>query len=229
MAQAEELRLVQELVERGVPATQAATYPRAFLMARLNMSPATAGRTVRLADALAGPMPATGAALAEGVICLEQAAAIVDTVTGLREHASTAEQEQVEAFLLDEAHSLNASQLRRLDKVLDAVFDPDGAQPREDRARARRGAHLTDHHDGSQTLTWRDTDEVMAKVRAALDPLSAPDAELVSPAARRADAPARRSGRHWWPATAVRLPRLYASGHVDRGPPRDALDRGRAN
>jgi hypothetical protein len=153
------------------------------------MAPSAAGRTVRLAAALTGPRTDTGLALAQGAICLEQAAAIVDAVAGVAAHAGTDEQRQVEGFLLEQAHALNAAQLRRLDKVLDAVFDPDGPAPREELARARRAAHLTDNDDGTKTLTWRDTDQTMAKVRAALDPLCAPaPADTRCPAQRRADA-----------------------------------------
>jgi hypothetical protein len=89
---------------------------------------------------------------------------------------------------------LNAADLRRLHKRLDAAIDPDGELPREEAAQARRGASLRNHHDGTQTIIWRDTDENVAAVKATMTALAAPvpaeDGTLDprTPAQRRADA-----------------------------------------
>ncbi|HEX3825861.1 MAG TPA: DUF222 domain-containing protein [Sporichthyaceae bacterium] len=195
-AQAEsmELHLVREVISRGIPAEVGAVNPRAYLMGALTMSPAEATVTVKLAEALGGRLADTGEALAEGAICRERAKAIVEVVTGLPPTASVEEQEEVEAILLESAAGLNAQDLRKMDKVMAAYLDPDGVQPREESAQRKRAAHLRPNGDGTQTLKWTDTDEQMALLQAALEPLTAPhpgpdgQKDIRSPAVRRADA-----------------------------------------
>ncbi|HEX3825953.1 MAG TPA: DUF222 domain-containing protein, partial [Sporichthyaceae bacterium] len=112
-----ELHLVREVISRGIPADVGAVNPRAYLMGALTMSPAEATITVKLAEALGGRLVDTGAALAAGAICRERAKAILDVVTGLPPVASLEEQAEVEAILLESATELNATDLRRMDKV----------------------------------------------------------------------------------------------------------------
>ena len=189
-----ELHLVREVISRGIPADVGAVDPRAYLMGALTMSPAEATLTVKLAEALGGRLVDTGEALAEGAICRERAKAIVEVVTGLPPTASTEQQEEVEAILLESAAELNAKDLRRMDKVMQAYLDPDGAEPREEAAKRKRAAHLRPNGDGTTTLKWTDTDEQMALLQAALEPLSAPrpgpdgEPDTRGPAIRRADA-----------------------------------------
>jgi hypothetical protein len=189
-----ELYLVREVVSRGIPAEVGAVDPRAYLIGALTMSPTEATVTVKLAEALGGRLVDTGEALAEGEICRDRARAIVDVVAGLPPAASVEQQADVEAILLESAAELNAKDLRRLSKVMDQQIDPDGAEPREEAARRRRSAHLRPNGDGTQTLQWTDTDEQMALLQAALEPLSAPapgpdgEKDTRSPAVRRADA-----------------------------------------
>ncbi|HEX3611387.1 MAG TPA: DUF222 domain-containing protein, partial [Sporichthyaceae bacterium] len=107
-----ELCLVREVIERGVPA-EAAT-------------------VVKLAEALGSKLADTGAALAEGLICRDRAKAIVEVVSGLPNVASVEQQVEVEEILLEHAAQLNATQIRKLTKVLEHYLDPDGVQPREE-------------------------------------------------------------------------------------------------
>jgi hypothetical protein len=188
-----ELCLVREVVERGIPAEVGAVDPRAYLMGALTMSPTEASVTVKLAEALGGRLADTGALLSEGSICRERAKAIVDVVTGLPERATLEQQDEVQEILLAHASELNARDIRRLAKVLAHCIDPDGLEPEDEKAKAKRGAWLRPNGDGTQTLRWTDTDENIALLRAALEPLSgpAPAADGVkdtrSPALRRAD------------------------------------------
>jgi hypothetical protein len=188
-----ELHLVREVIDRGIPAEVGAVDPRAYLMGALTMSPAQATVTVRLAEALGGRLVDTGEALAEGAICRERAKAILDVVTGLPSVASLEQRCEVEAILLESAAQLNAKDLRRMDKVMQAYLDPDGAEPHEEAAKRNRSAHLRPNGDGTQTLKWTDTDDNMARLQAALEPLTAPQAgpdgqpDTRSPAVRRAD------------------------------------------
>jgi hypothetical protein len=163
-------------------------------MGALTMSPAEATVTMKLAEALGGRLVDTGAALAAGAICRERAKAIVEVVTGLPPVASLEEQAEVEEIMLESAAELNATDLRRMDKVMAAYLDPDGAEPREETARRKRAAHLRPNGDGTTTLKWTDTDEQMAHLQAALEPLSAPqpgpdgEPDRRDAAVRRADA-----------------------------------------
>ncbi len=189
-----ELHLVREVDSRGIPAEVGAVDTRTYLMGALTMSPAEATVTVKLAEALGGRMVDTGEALAEGSICRDRAKAIVDVVTGLPPMASAEQWDEVEAILLGHAAELHAQDLRRLRKVMEAYLDPDGVEPREEIAKRKRAAHLRPNGDGTTTLKWTDTDEQMARLQSALEPLSAPrpgpdgETDTRSPAVRRADA-----------------------------------------
>jgi hypothetical protein len=189
-----ELCLVREIDVRGIPAEVGAIDTRAYLMGALTMSPTEASVTVKLAGALGSRLEDTGEAFAEGRICRERAKAIVDVVGGLPDAATTEQQGEVEEILLEAATELNARDLRRLSKVMEQFLDPDGAEPREEAAQRKRCAHLRPNGDGTQTLQWTDTDEQMALLQAALEPLSGPrtgpdgEKDTRSPAVRRADA-----------------------------------------
>ena len=152
-----ELHLVGEVISRGIPAEVGAVDPRAYLIGALTMSPAEATVTVKLAEALGSRLVDTGAALADGEICRDRARAILDVVTGLPPAAWPGQQAEVEAILLEAAAQLNAKDLRRLAKVVQAYLDPDGAEPREQAAKRKRAAHLRPNGDGTQTLRWTDT------------------------------------------------------------------------
>jgi hypothetical protein len=187
-----ELVLVREVVSRGIPADVGAVDPRAYLMGALTMSPAEATVMVKLAEALGGRLADTGAALAEGAICRDRAWAILDVVKGLPPVASPEQQAEVEEILLESAAELNARDLRGLRKVMAAYLDPDGVEPREEAARRKRSAHLRPNGDGTTTLKWTDSDEQMARLQAALEPLSAPQPGLDGESDRR-DAAVRRA------------------------------------
>ena len=193
-ANAVHLAVVAEVTERKVAEDLGAINTAALLRARLNLSPKAAREADKLAAAFTGAHPDTGAALAAGRICLEQATAIIDVLTALPEVATAAHLVFAEQFLLDKAQELNARDLRRLAAALVDAIDPDGAEPREDLARGKRAAFFRDNRDGTQTLTWTDTHESMALAKAAIEALSAPlpgvdgTADPRCAAERRADA-----------------------------------------
>jgi hypothetical protein len=188
-----ELCLVREVMERGVPAEIGAVDARSYLIGALTMSPAEAATTVRLAEAFGSKLADTGLALAEGLICRDRAKAILDVVAGLPNVVSSEQQVEVEEILLEHAGELNAAQIRKLSKVLEHYLDPDGVAPREETAKAKRGAFVRVNGDGTQTLRWVETDENIALLQAALEPLSAPrpaedgTKDTRCPALRRAD------------------------------------------
>ncbi|MGQ0845536.1 MAG: DUF222 domain-containing protein, partial [Sporichthyaceae bacterium] len=99
-----------------------------------------------------------------------------------------------ERYLLERAPTANALELGKLRKRVDHLVDPDGLLDREATAQKRRGLNVRDNHDGTQTVRWTDTDERIAKFKAALNPLAAPQPapdgtrDPREPGQRRADA-----------------------------------------
>jgi hypothetical protein len=167
-------QIVRQVETRAIPDTMGATSLRTFLMGTLRLSPAEAGRLARLSSALHATCTDTAAALAAGAINSEQAHAITSMIRRLPSKAPAEQKAWGENFLLEHAAVLNAAELSLLSKRLDSAIDPDGKLPREDAAFERRAANVRDNHDGTQTLTWRDTDETIAGLKAVLFPLAAP-------------------------------------------------------
>jgi hypothetical protein len=158
------------------------------------MSPAEAATTVKLAQAFGSRLADTGQALAEGHLCRERAKAIVEVITGLPAKATGEQLQDCQDILLEHAAKLHAGDIRRLKPVLEHYLDPDGVEPREEAAKRKRSALLRPNGDGTTTLKWTDTDEQMARLQAALEPLSAPrpgvdgEPDRRDAAVRRADA-----------------------------------------
>src|SRR6478672_9964449 len=137
-------------------------------------------RTVRQAQTLVTERAATHAALTAGTVSPEQAAVIVDAVDRLP--LNTDLRGRGEAFLLDQAGRLNATDLARAARHLVEVADPKRAErdaekdlDAEDRA-AHLGRFLTITEDGAGgvRLRGRGTVEDAAAIKAALLPLTKP-------------------------------------------------------
>ncbi|MGQ0464565.1 MAG: DUF222 domain-containing protein [Sporichthyaceae bacterium] len=166
----------------------------AWLSAAVKLHPSTAADRVRTARAMETACPWTYDQLAAGDISYEQASAIASVVTDLPAGATDAQRGKAERYLLERAPSSNALELRKLHKRVDDLIDPDGLLDREATAQKRRDLTIRNNHDGTQTMRWTDTDERIAKLKAALGPLAAPqpapdgtrDPRL--PGQRRADA-----------------------------------------
>jgi hypothetical protein len=188
------LRLLREVESRSIPATVGAPNLRAWLIRSLSMSPQLAGERITMMRRLDEQCRDTGVAFRAGTVSYEQARAITGIVAGLPSKADAAAKREAEAFLLARTGTFNAHDLRRMGKRLDACIDPDGKLDREEAARERRGATIRDNYDGTQTLTWRDTDENIATVKAAMSAISAPQPgpdggrDPRVPQVRRADA-----------------------------------------
>ena len=203
------LRLVGEADARDLTGRAGAPTPAAWLRHELNCPPRAAKDAVRVAAGLRAGMAATGAALAVGGLDLAQAAVIVDTVTGLPDlpdGAPAAETAglagRVEADLIARAAQFDADQLRRLARHILTVIAPEigeaveGAalDAAERRDCAPRALSITPDGAGTWWVRGRLDTEAAATIRAALDPLSAPNPSADgtpdprTAAARRADA-----------------------------------------
>jgi Domain of unknown function (DUF222) len=180
--------------QRSVPDRAGATSPQNWLSALLTISPSEAKRRVRVAEALTNRYRATAAAFAEGIVDEDQAAAICSLVDGLPSCATHEQKQQAETFLLAQSRVLDADGLRACRKRMHDLIDPDGSLERERDAKDKRAMHIRNHGDGTQTCSWRATDEIIAKLKAATDPLAAPrpesngDKDDRTPGQRRADA-----------------------------------------
>src|SRR6476620_10492679 len=137
-------------------------------------------QTVRHADTLVHERAATHAAMTSGRVSPEQAAVIVDAIDRLPTDPGV--RQDGEAFLLDAASRLNATDLAKAAKHLVEVADPDAAErkaerelDRQDRA-AHHGRFLAIVEDGAGgiRLRGRGTVEDGAAIKTALLPLTKP-------------------------------------------------------
>ena len=95
-------------------------------------------------------------------------------VTDLPKGATERQVAMAEKYLLERAPTSNALELRKLHKRVEDHVDPDGLLTRERTAQHKRDLNVRDNHDGTQTVRWTDTDERIAKFKAALNPLATP-------------------------------------------------------
>src|SRR6478672_2873020 len=165
----------------------------------------TADWFTHLAGVLVTERAATHAALAAGRVSPEQAAVIVDAVDRLP--LDTDLRARGEAFLLEQAGRLNATDLARAARHLVEVADPKRAErdaekdlDAEDRA-AHLGRFLTITEDGAGgvRLRGRGTVEDAAAIKAALLPLTKPTPS-VDPETCEENTDPRDHGARTWDA-----------------------------
>jgi hypothetical protein len=178
------LRLARlaELDSRGIPGQRGAATTVSWLRSVLLVGSKTASRMLHVARGLRGA-PATAEALREGDINVEQAAAVVDTLTDLPDEVKPEVVGQVEAAMLDHAAVLEPAQLRVLGARVLAHVAPDAAEEADRRALEaaeakaiqKRGLHLSPDDVGGVNLRGSLDPESAAIVRAALDPLTKPN------------------------------------------------------
>ncbi len=137
-------------------------------------------RMLRTARPLCGERRATLLALQTGEVSPEHAEVIVAIIDRLPGHPGL--RDDAERMLLDQASSLNASELRKAGEHLLEVLDPDGLARAEEAAldRLERSAHLgrfltiAEDGIGGVRLRGRGTVEDAALIKNALHALSAP-------------------------------------------------------
>ena len=137
-------------------------------------------RLLRTARGLCGSRTATLLALTAGDVSPEHAEVIVAAIDRLPVDPSL--RDEAERVLLDQAASLNASELRKAGDHLLEVLDPDGTARAEEAAldRLERSAHLgrflaiADDGLGGVRVRGRGTVEDAAIIKTALHALAAP-------------------------------------------------------
>ncbi len=191
MAKALHFKAVAELDQRGYAAAAGDINTPTWTASSLNQTHKAAKIDAKLATALAGPHRQLGESVERGEVNDEQALAIVDSLNRVAKHATAAQMDFARTLMLEYARDHNAEDLRVLGKGILDRADTDGPKPDDDdHPEKLRGLTYHDHHDGTQSLKYRDTVENLAKVKAAIGSLDAPkDAkDERSTPVRRADA-----------------------------------------
>jgi hypothetical protein len=163
-------------------------------------------RLLRTDRDLCGPLAATLAALSAGEISPEHARVIALTVHKLPVDAEL--REVAEKWLLEQAATLIASELKDAGEKLLEVLDPDGSARRDEAAldRLERAAHLDRHlsitndGQGGVRLRGRGSVEDAAVLKAALAPLSAPEPHNDDPTCGQDGKDPRDHGTRTWDA-----------------------------
>ena len=179
------LRVLARADTDDVGAESGSTSTAAWVAHTTRQTRAVAGAGLRLATHLTETFPATGAALAAGVVNVDQATVIVAAVCRLTtEHDDLPPDIHAvaEAHLLDLAAGCDAVALRRLGQRLFEVVCPEaadaaaGEQLRKDEERAARVASFTmrDNGDGTHQGHFRLPDLHAAVLKKALQALTAP-------------------------------------------------------
>jgi hypothetical protein len=179
-----ELRLVAAAERTQVAREAGCASTGAWLSKQTRSGTATAARAVKLATDLDDHLPATSAALAEGVVSTEHASVIAHATSRLPQKLSTDQVATVEASLVEKARRVDPTQLRRLARrALAAVEDDtavvdahENAQLVDEEAAALARTRLTLHDHGDGTTTGHFTVPTLAAsmLRKVLDALTAP-------------------------------------------------------
>ena len=178
--------LIAELEARNLPGRLVLRGPAQLLSGLLNLSPAESSARVRQArelgprstltgDRLPPLLPATAAARADGAITAKHVDVIIHTMTRLRAAQLPApDQADAEAFLVEQAHTFNASTLTGIARQLIDTLDPDGRLADEQSQQRRRFLTCVPTGDGMHRLTADLDPETAALAMTVLHSLAAP-------------------------------------------------------
>jgi len=190
--------LISQAQSQGLPQTHAATSTAVWLRHHLRVSPATATRLVKLAEAL-NTRPVLDTAVCTGAVSTEHATTIATTLADLPPDLGPEITDKAEAMLIDWADDFDPVTLGKLGARILEYVAPEIAEQREAeflarqeaKAHRKRGFTLSPLGNGQVRLSGYLDTSGAATVTAALDPLCHPrhdPAEERTPAQRRADA-----------------------------------------
>ena len=190
--------LVWQAQAQGLPRAHAATSTTVWLRQHLRVSPGTAKRLVKLAEAL-HTRPVLDTAVCTGAVSGEHAATIATILADLPPDLGREVTDKAEATLVDWAEGFDPVTLGKLGARILEYVAPEVAEQREAEFLARqdakayrkRGFTLSPLGNGQVRLSGFLDTSGAATVTAALDPLCHPrhdPAEERTPAQRRADA-----------------------------------------
>ncbi|MFT4258506.1 DUF222 domain-containing protein [Microbacterium sp.] len=133
----------------------------------INVGEATAPRTNLLGEPLPPKYPEIQRALAEGVLGMEAAAAIVGLLDRVGFKAGTERVSEAERLLVERAPGLSLDEVRKLIARAEAWLDPDGVAPREDEVRGQRSLTMFERN-GALHVNFRTDAASGAAVKAAI-------------------------------------------------------------
>lgn len=177
---------IQTATDLGVPHSLCQRSMTRVLTQALRLSPADAGRRVRAAQqlgdrrALTGPSlpplrPHLAAAQRRGEISAEQVGVVDRGLRAVDQPGfDPADVEAGEEILARQARTLGPGELKIATQAVVDRIDPDGTLPDDDRIRQARHFRMSRQTDGSVKGEFHLTAEVGEKLKAVLDPLSAP-------------------------------------------------------
>ena len=182
------LKTVAEHDARGIAQANGDLSTTHWLSQSLNLTHGAAKDDVAMAKALSGPHRALGAALACGDGERRTDRRDRGLAAQLSKVAGTEQVDFARDRMLEAAAHVHAKDLRDLGRRILERADTDGPEPREDEH--PRSLTYTNHADGSQSMHYRNAPEQMAKAKAAIAALEAPDdaEDIRSTPQRRADA-----------------------------------------
>ena len=177
---------IQMASDLGVPHTLCQRSMTRVLTQALRLSASDAGRRVRAAQQLGNRRALTGASLPplrphlaaaqrRGEISAEQVG-VVDRGLRAVDHPGfdPADVEAGEEILARQARTLGPGELKIATQAVVDRIDPDGSLPDDDRLRQARHFRMSHQTDGSVKGEFHLTAELGEKLKAVLDPLSAP-------------------------------------------------------
>ncbi len=136
------------------------------------------GRAAMTGGFLPASRPAVGAALDAGVLTLEAARVLLDTLDTVAPHATPEDLSGLEVELIRLAGEYPHAEFVRLCRRVPDVFDPDGAEPREEELRALAGARTVKRRDGGYRTIIDHDPESAGFVLTAIDALASPRRNL---------------------------------------------------
>ena len=153
------LRVLAAADRSDLAADTAATSTTAWLAQATRQTRAGAHADVQLAQALDGPFGATRAALADGLVDVDQARVIIRAIQQLPDTVEAQDRGRAEKHLIDLAGQNDAKTLRLLGRRVFEVLDPDAAdeqegrrlQAEEDAAARKTYLQVCDNGDGTHT------------------------------------------------------------------------------
>ncbi len=193
--EAQRLRLIAEVTDRGVALTDGAASTGAWVATVTGSTPAAGRRATTLATALHTRYPHTARALDAATVSPWHAERIVTTLDAVRPRVAPDQLDAAEQALAGYAAELDPAGFTRACALMTAALDPDGPPPHDDDPATGNELTISEPTPtGRRRLTgWLD-DLSAAVLLTALTPLAAPGARTDGAAAAGGTGAAGGSG-----------------------------------
>lgn len=188
-ALAQQLDLIAEAERRGLHSHDGARSTQVWLRELLNLaeqdaktrtvvSRSTTTSTDSAGEKIPPELPTTAELLRRGQLSLAHGRVIAEGLAKLPQTVPAEERSELETWLADQGRTLGPKKLRIASDRARYQLDQDGALRDEQYQVQTRELHIVTAHDGMTVLNGRLDRETGAKLRAALEPLAAPQPAL---------------------------------------------------